>query len=78
MRRSTDQFTQGVGMIVRTTAPEHDSGVWADYSPHRVRTTSAPETRTVIVAPKPTSVSEPQPSEPIVVAPVDAAEPVTD
>ena len=78
MRRSTDQFAQGVGMIVRTTAPEPDSGVWADYSPHRVRTTSAPEAQTVIVAPEPASINEPQPSEANVVAPLDAPDPVTD
>ena len=59
-------------MIVRTTAPEQDAGVWADYSPHRVRTTSAPETQTYIVAPAPPGAEEPSPSEPVIVAPADA------
>lgn len=71
MWRSTALSEQGFEMIVPTTAPESDAAIWADFAPHRVRTTSAPTQRTYTIAPAPIYV-EPITPQPIVVPSTDS------
>jgi hypothetical protein len=66
----TDHSSQGVGMIVNTTVPEIDSTVWAEYSPHRVRTSGLPDAQIVSIIPSAVTVNEPQLPEPLAIEPL--------